>query len=189
MPANIRDRVVGNLQPPKIRFQKGDMKTLNIQPTFDAVINMFYAFGFFSDAENAQTMDNFYKSLRKGGQFILHTDVSPEMIESGNYRDIGHIQRKLKPTHIHTLNMTFPAATLNIREDYNQQEKRINGSWEVEELDGTKNREEYNVRIYSAREFRKLCRSAGFRIVRIYGSWDKKPFTGKEQEMIVHATK
>jgi SAM-dependent methyltransferase len=174
---------------PKLRLAKVDMRQIDFQEEFDAVINMFYSFGFFSDEDNAVVLDNFYKALKKGGQFVLHTDVSPEMMETGAYPDLGHTTRTVKPTMIHHLGKEFPKATLHIDESYDPESKRIIGSWTMEEQDGSKSKKDYSVRIYSAPEFVALCKNSGFGEVKVYGGWDKKEFDGNQQEMIIHAIK
>ncbi len=182
--------IIKNLDSPKLTFHKRDMRKLGFKKEFDGLINMFFSFGFFDkDSDNEIVMENFQRALKKEGQLLIHTDVSPEMINSGVYKDIGHTKRNLMPTYIHSLDMTFPKAVLHITEEYDRSKGRINGIWEIEELDGTRNSNSYSVRIYSKGEYADLCRKAGFKDVSFYGGWNKEPFTGKEQEMIVHAKK
>ena len=54
----------------KYDFRKGNMLTLDFDREFDAVINMFYSFGFFdADDDNFQVLINFYQALKPGGKF------------------------------------------------------------------------------------------------------------------------
>src|SRR5215471_212242 len=60
-------------------FQQGDIRDLPFQDEFDAVVNMFYSFGFFeSEEENSQALDGLRRALRPGGRFLMHTFVTPE---------------------------------------------------------------------------------------------------------------
>src|SRR5438128_2740996 len=50
-----------------IQFIQSDMRLLQFSNEFDAVINMFYSFGFFeSDDENRRVLRNFYNALKPG---------------------------------------------------------------------------------------------------------------------------
>ena len=51
-----------------IALNKENMIDLKYDSEFDAVINMFYSFGFFdTDEENEKTLKNFYNALKLGG--------------------------------------------------------------------------------------------------------------------------
>ncbi|CAF4819188.1 unnamed protein product [Rotaria sp. Silwood2] len=64
------------------------MIDINYDNEFDAVINMFYSFGFFeTDEENNQVLQNFYNALKPGGKFLFHTDVNIPRILSGKYKE------------------------------------------------------------------------------------------------------
>jgi SAM-dependent methyltransferase len=145
----------------------------------DAIINLFYSFGFFkTDKENESVMRGFYNQLKEGGKLLLHTDVSPEMIlQGGNYK-LSEL-RNLKN-----------GGQLKIEEKYDQLSKRINGKWTIYDLNGGVNSlTPYSVRIYSAQEFKDMIVRCGFSQVEIYGSFNKDNFTSKSNEMIVVAKK
>ncbi|MEK6889105.1 MAG: class I SAM-dependent methyltransferase [Nanoarchaeota archaeon] len=163
------------------RFLLGDMRHLigkSPAPQFNAVINMFYSFGFFeTEAENEAVMKEFYDCLKPNGQFLLHTDVSPEIINSGNYQFSE--TRNLKS-----------GKKLKIAEVYNLTSKRMQGSWTLICQEG---REEqltpYSVRIYSKEELEALAKRTGFRETKFYGSFSGDNFTDSSQEMIMVARK
>ncbi|PIN94030.1 hypothetical protein COU54_00665 [Candidatus Pacearchaeota archaeon CG10_big_fil_rev_8_21_14_0_10_31_24] len=161
-------------------FIQGNMLSLKNEPTnsFDAIINMFYSFGFFdSDEENESVMDGFYKQLKFGGRLLIHTDVSPEMIQLGNYQLSERRQLKF-------------GGQLQIEEFYDLASKKINGSWTIEDMNGNKNQlTPYSVRIYSAQEFTDMALRAGFSQVEIYGSFTREQFTSNSNELIVVAKK
>jgi ubiquinone/menaquinone biosynthesis C-methylase UbiE len=172
----------------KINFVKTDMRNINdkIPDKFDLVVNLSYSFGFFDKEEdNIEAMSQFFKSLKKEGNFILHTDISPEMINKG-YR--MQESRSIKPITIG--DKYYPEANLEITERYDSFKKRIYGKWTIVE----KNEErislpEYSVRIYSQQEFENLCKSVGFRKVKFVGDWNEDFNPDKHQELIVLAEK
>jgi len=185
----------------KPNFEKRDMRTLmlpeesfylpnrqkltHLKPEdskwrnhFDGLINMFYSFGFFTDEENKETMQSFYDSLseERHGKLLLHTDVSPEMINSGHYRLTE--KRKLQN-----------GGSLVIEEEYDERTKRINGLWRIEDGTDAKTLTPYSVRIYTREEFDEMARQAGFSKVDFYGSFNGERFTPESKEMIMVAEK
>lgn len=164
----------------RCEFLQGDMRNLNSETWTErtnTIINMFYSFGFFeSDEENLRVMNGFYNSLRNHGQLLLHTDVSPEMIRSGNYRlsEIRHLQSGGK---------------LIITESYDEHTKRMNGVWRIKQDGKTRDLIPYSVRIYSSREFEDMARKVGFKDVEFHGSFKGEAFTPNSKEMIMVAKK
>jgi cyclopropane fatty-acyl-phospholipid synthase-like methyltransferase len=58
------------------QFMICDMRSIAFSNQFDAVINMFYSFGFFdTDDQDRAVLRNFYAALKPGGKFLMHTDV------------------------------------------------------------------------------------------------------------------
>lgn len=159
-------------------FLKTDMRHLDFQADFDAVINMFYSFGFFAtDEENFQVLVNFYNALKPGGKFLMHTDVHIPRVAQNKYKHVE--QRQLKS-----------GRQLEIVDIYDDTTKRMNGTWRllghnqtVQELTP------YSVRVYTFGEFADWCYKAGFSQVVAYGDWHATPLTNDSEDMIVVASK
>lgn len=67
-----------------IRFVKENMQHLTYDGEFDAVLNLFFSFGFFeTDEENNDVLRRFYNALKPGGKFMMHTDINLPRIYSG----------------------------------------------------------------------------------------------------------
>jgi SAM-dependent methyltransferase len=157
-------------------FKKGNMLDLNYNPNFDAVINMFYSFGFFeTDEENFRVLENFYKALKPGGKFLMHTDVNIPRIINGKYREDE--TREL-----------VSGGSLRIIDKYNPEKKRIDGSWIIEK-NGNVEQKDYSVRVYTKEEFEKMCLLAGFSSVVTYSNWNGEEYSEKSEDMIVVAMK
>lgn len=163
---------------PQLELVQNDMRHLPFEAEFDAVVNMFYSFGFFdSDEENMQVLRGFHRALVPGGQFLMHTDVNIPRIASGKYK--LEEERTLRS-----------GKKLQIRESYDPVQKRVHGSWRLLDAGGAEEAlTPYSVRVYTFDEFAKWCRAAGFRSVTGYGSWDRAPLTDDSEDMIVVAGK
>jgi len=161
----------------KIKFVKENMLDLDYDSEFDAVINMFYSFGFFeTDEENFKVLQNFFKALKPIGQFLMHTDVNIPFIQAGKYK------------HNETRTLTNGNA-LRIVDKYDPVTKRMNGFWILKDRNGEETKKEYSVRVYTKEEFIELCKKAGFRFCKAYSDWDKKPYSENSEDMIIVATK
>jgi SAM-dependent methyltransferase len=57
-----------------VRWVRGDMRALPFEAEFDAVINVFTAFGYFADeADDIETLRRVRRALVPGGRFLLET--------------------------------------------------------------------------------------------------------------------
>ncbi|KAB8141148.1 class I SAM-dependent methyltransferase [Chloroflexia bacterium SDU3-3] len=161
-----------------VQFIKNDMRFLYFQNHFDAVINMFYSFGFFdTDEENIQVLRNFYNALKPGGKFLMHTDVNIPRIISGKYK--SQERRNLPNGNV-----------LEIIDRYEPTTKRIEGTWTIIRPDNSiQDLTPYSVRVYTNEEFTGWCHEVGFRTVTAYGSWDRTPLTDESEDMMIIAEK
>lgn len=158
-------------------FAKENMIDISYQEEFDAVINMFYSFGFFeSEEENMKVLYNFFSALKKGGKFLFHTDVNIPRILQGKYKE----------DEIRDL---ISGNQLRILDRYDPYTKRIHGIWIIKRKDGIELSKQYSVRVYAKDEFISLCRNVGFRRFEIYGDWNKCSYDEDSEDMIVVAQK
>lgn len=161
------------------QFIESDMRTVGQDETYDAIINMFYSFGFFdTDEENEQVAQNFYRILKPGGRFLMHTHVTVPRLISG----------ELKNYQVRNL---LSGKKLELRRTYNTETKREDGTWDL--LDEKGDLEEkltpYSVRLYTGEEWTELCRRVGFSKVELYGDWQGAPYTDDAPQLIAVATK
>lgn len=160
------------------RFVQQDMRKIIYNNQFDAVINMFYSFGFFEeDEENLKVIRNFYNALKPGGKFLMHTDVNMERVMSGDY--VFSEYRTLTN-----------GKQVQQKEHYDAERKRVVGTWHMVETDGTIiEAPEYSMRVYTDQEFAQWCLDIGFTKIETYAYWDGTPFTPDSEDMIIIATK
>jgi ubiquinone/menaquinone biosynthesis C-methylase UbiE len=161
------------------KFVKGDMRSIDYKNKFEAVINMFYSFGFFdTDEENAGVAKQFYTALKNQGSFLMHTHVTIPRLVSGKLKN--HQVRILRSGH-----------KLELHRTYNENTKREDGKWILLDKDDKKVKEltPYSVRLYTPEEWEDMCRSAGFKKVVCYGDWQGSLYTDESAQLIAVATK
>lgn len=176
-PVHLQKALLKKSDRLELTFNTENMLDLNYENQFDAVINMFYSFGFFeSDQENEQVVANFYNALKKGGKFLMHTDVNIPRIEKKLYKEDEN--RTLQD-----------GSTLRIIDKYNPVSKRIEGRWIIKKTNGEEEQKDYSVRVYTAQEFTDVCKKIGFEQVEIYSDWNGSEYSADSEDMMVVATK
>jgi len=65
----------------EVRFERADMRRIAYEAEFDAVINMFTAFGYFDDAENRAVVERVAAALAPGGAFLIEIVNPVEAVE------------------------------------------------------------------------------------------------------------
>jgi SAM-dependent methyltransferase len=73
-PAMIAEARRGGTAP-RLHFVRGDMRRLAFDGTFDAVVNLFTSFGYFTHRENRDVLRRMARALRPGGKILIdHRD-------------------------------------------------------------------------------------------------------------------
>ena len=57
----------------EVEYVEGDMRQLPWREEFDALVNWFTSFGYFSDDQNKAVLEQFHDVLKPGGKLILET--------------------------------------------------------------------------------------------------------------------
>ncbi len=160
-------------------FIKQDMRDLNFDGEFDALINMFYSFGFFeTDGENQKVAEAFSRALKPGGRFLMHTHVTVPRLVSGELKN-------------HQIRNLVTGKKLELRRQYNKVTKREDGTWDLLDENGTLEQKltPYSVRLYTASEWEEFCKSVGFSKVNCYGDWHGTPYSDSSSQLIAVAEK
>jgi 2-polyprenyl-3-methyl-5-hydroxy-6-metoxy-1,4-benzoquinol methylase len=75
----------------EVEYVQGDMRALPWQGRFDALVNWFTSFGYFSDEQNKDVLRQFHDALKPGGRLILETQNITRIIL--NPRPVHFIER------------------------------------------------------------------------------------------------
>lgn len=163
-----------------IAWQEGDMRTLpaDWSGRFDAVLNLFSAFGYFHEPEdNQQVLAEVARVLRPGGVFIL--DLAQRDAVVHNYRptDWFEIDDLLV-----CVSRQFDAIT-GINTEY----------WLWQDEQGERQSLYFSVHLYTATELTQMLRAAGLEPVAYFGNLtpplDDNPFEPFSSRLVIVSRK
>jgi SAM-dependent methyltransferase len=141
---------------------------------FDAVVNLFTSFGFFSDpADDARVISEFARVLVPGGVLVWH----------GGSRD-GIMSRFLSRDW-----WTLPDGTIVAQE---REFDPLSGLLTVHgESAGPSSfaPRRHRIRLYTASRLAEMCSSVGLVITEAFDGWSDRPLTRRSGEMLLVARK
>jgi SAM-dependent methyltransferase len=155
-----------------VTYERADLRELAYAARFDAVINWFTSFGYFDDAGNQRTLENFRRALRPGGKLL---------IEQHN-RDA--VVRRLAPEFAGVSEQGDDLMVDRVTLD------AITGRTETDRFivrDGRVRKLHFSLRVPTFSEMREMLLAAGFSSVTGYGD-DGGPLTGLSNRLIVLAS-
>ncbi len=146
----------------EIRFERADMRRIAYEAEFDAVVNMFTAFGYFEEGDNRLVLDRVAAALRPGGAFLLEI-VNPVAV-FGRFEARGW----------HELS----DGTILLEERvYDAPRGRFETCWTFTR-GGDRRERRFSHRAYTAPELAAMTAAAGLTVERLWGGLD-----GAELEM------
>jgi 2-polyprenyl-3-methyl-5-hydroxy-6-metoxy-1,4-benzoquinol methylase len=136
----------------EVEYVHGDMRALPWHERFDALVNWFTSFGYFSDDENKTVLRQFHEALRPGGRLVLET------------QSITRILRNPMPQRWveHDGDLMLDAWELDVENARFVTERTL-------VRDGTTRKTGFTVRWFSVPELRAWLEEAGFDDVRTPG--------------------
>jgi SAM-dependent methyltransferase len=151
-------RAAADAQRVQVRWIHGDMRSIPFENEFDAVINIFTAFGYLeSDDEDQQVLVQVHKALKPGGVFLLEIIHRDGLIR--RYAPFG-VQR-----HDDEL-IVIEERHLDLLTSRN--ETRVT----MIDPDGRRTEYTHAVRLYTLTELVRLCTAAGLQVQTHYGGLD-----------------
>ncbi|WP_163854427.1 class I SAM-dependent methyltransferase [Paenibacillus elgii] len=155
-----------------VNFLHGDMRDLDFDEEFDAVLNVGTAFGYIADEEGDRRILNRVRlALKPGGSFLQET-------ENRDYKLQG-------------LRNTWNE--MNGRPVFSERQfDSVSGRWterifwfEGSEKKGTV----LNVRLYAATELIAMTRNAGLQVTDVFGGFDFSPLKADSPRMLILSKK
>jgi ubiquinone/menaquinone biosynthesis C-methylase UbiE len=159
-----------------LRYTRADMRTLPRRWTrrFDAVINLFTSFGFFTQpSDDARVIREFARVLRPGGVLVWH----------GASRD-GVSARFLSRDWWRTDDGTLVAQ----RRTFDPLAGLLTVESERRGPSGSETRS-HRIRLYTATRLAELCQDAGLLVEEAHDGWRERPLRRNSSEMLLVARK
>ena len=155
----------------EIEWIESDMRQIPAQAaSFDAVVNLFTAFGYFDDAGNQQVLEEIARVLKPGGKvlidvinrdFIIGAFSPTEWSEDENGRVIMEQRR------------------------WDARTGRIHVKWLIIDPDGTRRVHEHDERIYTLQELELRLANAGLKVVDAYGALQEEAKLRRDSRRLV----
>lgn len=148
----------------EIEWLQGDMRSIPLQKTFDAVVNLFTSFGYFStDAENEQVLHEIDRVLKPGGQYII------------DFLNASYVKKHLVPHSERQIDGITIEETRTIEHELVQQSVRETVVKQIvmkEEGRADRHYEE-RVRLYELADFEAMLARTQLHIDHVYGDYDQ----------------
>ncbi|WP_088832834.1 class I SAM-dependent methyltransferase [Paenibacillus tyrfis] len=144
----------------EVRWVHGDMRNVPITDPFDAVVNLFTSFGYFSgDRDNEQVLREMYRLLAPGGRFIIDY-LNPAYVAA---HLIPHSVRAVEGIHIdekRRIEDGFVRKTIVLQDGSGSGERVY----------------EEQVKLIGQERFLDMLELAGLKIDAIYGDYDASAY-------------
>lgn len=163
-------------QKSNVDFLVQDMRKIEYDSEFDAVINMFTSLGYFDEGENALVVKKMSKVLKPGGKLLIDT-VNREWI----MHHTGEIDQAwmLYPDD----NLTFLA-----NNSFDVFTGRMHSKQVIVE-NNERHIQEQDIRLYTFTELRLILEIHGLEVLNVWGSFKGEEYTVDSKNMIILAQK
>jgi SAM-dependent methyltransferase len=169
----VQARQQVNDEPLSVNFIIGDARRFCQLDSYDAVINMFTAFGYFEDqADDLRVLLNVHASLKRGGKLLI--DIIGKEILARIYQ--------AREWHESNNGIFLREAEVDCAWSW------VKCRWLLIK-DGKQYEHKFGHRLYSAVELSNLLYKAGFSQVEVYGSLDGAPYDHEAQRLVLVAVK
>lgn len=144
-----------------LRFILKDMRRLDFRGEFDAVVNLYTSFGYFSPRENLAALRRLARALRPGGLILI------------DHRDPGHDARLPQ-------RLWYPAGPHRYVLEDRRFDRRTNvtrSTWLIVPAGRPRViRKTTRFQEYSLPQWRRMFREVGLRFVKAYSGYDGRPY-------------
>jgi SAM-dependent methyltransferase len=154
-----------------VELVQEDMRRFRRLESFDAAINLYTTFGYFTDrADDLTVLNNLRSSLRLGGGLVMEMMGREALLRDFKEEDRSEID-----------GITF----------IENRELAGDGSWLIHRWtvirDGRKEELELSHRVYSGPDLESMLQRAGFGKVQLYGDFSGSPYDDKATKLIAVA--
>ncbi len=159
----------------RLRLVQSDMRDIPFQAEFDAVINMYTAFGYFeTDEEDFRVIEAVSGALKPGGRFLIDT-INREWL-----------MRHFQPSR----GSELPDGSVWVeRPRFDPLTSRAESQWLLVTPGGRRKRHTIRLRWYTLTELAKMLSRAGMTVRQVWGGFDGQEYGLDSPRMIVLAEK
>jgi SAM-dependent methyltransferase len=157
----------------KARFIQGDMRELDFDSEFDAVVSLFTSFGYYDDATDQQVLHRIARALKPRGQ--LYIDVMN--------RD--YAIRCWDPWHVEDK----PGLTIMVKHEFDTRTSRIMADWRVIRHGRVEPVGAFDLRLYARHELTAMLAAAGLTVTAVMGDLNGAPFVFDSRRLVIIARK
>ncbi len=159
----------------EVRLVQGDMREIPFRGEFDAVVNMFTAFGYFeSEADDQRVIDGAAAALRPGGRLLL--DLLNRDWVAANY-----VRSESREGEDGTIYQE--------RRDFDPVAGRNHVEFSITSRDGSDRTVSHHIRLYVATEISRMLGQAGLTLERSYGGYNGILLSMETRRMILVSRK
>lgn len=160
-----------------LKYTQGDMRHLPSRWTsrFDAVINLFTSFGFFTNpGDDARVVNEFARVLKPGGTLLWHGGSRDGVMAKFLSRDWWETEAGTIIAHERSFDPLSGLLTI---------ESVLKGSAKKAQ------RRTHRIRLYTATRLAELCAGAGLIVEEAFDGFADKPLSRRSSEMMLLARK
>jgi len=158
-----------------VRFVQGDMRRIPFEGEFDAVINLFTAFGYFDrDEEDEQVLASVEGCLKPGGMFLVD--------QSHLFRAVREFQPRAR--------REYDDGTVLLEERaFDARTSRFTTHATYVKPDGSRAKRRNQIRCYTCAELTGMLGRAGLDVVQVFGDFDGSELLMESRRLILIARK
>ncbi|MFX0113388.1 MAG: class I SAM-dependent methyltransferase [Candidatus Hodarchaeota archaeon] len=160
-----------------INWLRRDMRDIpeELESSFDAIINIFGAFGYLESVEEDITvLKGVWSALKSNGKFLMETINRECIIRNYQPRDWYYTSNGVLVLEERNLDLATGRSHVKVH---------------IIDEKGNKKIQQHAMRLYSLSEMASLFASAGLIIQDVFGAFDKRPYAIDAPKMIILATK
>lgn len=152
----------------KVKWIRGDMRQVPLQDQFDAVVNLFTSFGYFSeDDDNLKVLQEIRRLLQPSGKFII------------DYLNPSYVIKHIVP---HSQRVE---GAMTIEENRTIEDGFVKKQIVIREAGGPDRHYAEQVKLYPAEQLRALVEKAGLCIDQVYGNYDEQQFQAEASPRLI----
>ena len=157
----------------EVRWVHSDMRELPFEAEFDAVVNLWSAFGYFPEqADDERVLATIARALRPGGAFLLEQINPLRLLRTFRER----YWEELEGGGIMLEDRRYDIAA-----------GRTEAFWTILRADGSRAELAHSLRLYTPAELFAMMERAGLHVAETWGSWDGDALELDSRRLIVLA--